>query len=172
MKAIPTKYRGYEFRSRLEARWAYLFDVAGVEWRYEPEAYDLGDGDHYLPDFFLPLKPDHWRRKEFEDPGYWIEIKGRRPNDREIRMMHKLCVGSKHHGYIFWGDPGENDPVSCSLEGRVGLPWNNDFTIGLGASVIFCDCREGFASYENVVGFIAKSRQAKFDHGLTPGPRV
>ena len=53
MKAIQTEYKGYLFRSRLEARWAVFFDACGVHWEYEPEGYDLGDGIYYLPDFLL-----------------------------------------------------------------------------------------------------------------------
>ena len=53
MKAIQTEYKGYLFRSRLEARWAVFFDACGVRWEYEPEGYDLGDGIYYLPDFLF-----------------------------------------------------------------------------------------------------------------------
>lgn len=41
IKAIETEYKGYRFRSRLEARWAVFFDALGVEWVYEPEGFDL-----------------------------------------------------------------------------------------------------------------------------------
>ena len=74
IKAIETRYKGYRFRSRLEARWAVFFDALGIEWEYEKEGYDLGEAGWYLPDFWLPsLKlyieikptsyaydPDHW----------------------------------------------------------------------------------------------------------------
>jgi hypothetical protein len=30
--AIPTRYKGYHFRSRLEARWAVFFDALGIKW--------------------------------------------------------------------------------------------------------------------------------------------
>ncbi len=53
LKAIETEYKGYRFRSRLEARWAVFFDACGVQWEYEPEGYDLGEGIYYLPDFLL-----------------------------------------------------------------------------------------------------------------------
>ncbi len=53
LKAIQTEYKGYRFRSRLEARWAVFFDACGVDWEYEPEGYDLGGGLQYLPDFLL-----------------------------------------------------------------------------------------------------------------------
>jgi hypothetical protein len=46
--AIPTMYRGIQFRSRLEARWAIFFDL--VEWRWEYEPIDLSG---WVPDFAL-----------------------------------------------------------------------------------------------------------------------
>lgn len=50
IKAIETVYRGYRFRSRLEARWAVFFDALGLEWEYEPEGFDLTDAylDHLI----------------------------------------------------------------------------------------------------------------------------
>src|SRR5699024_1000503 len=54
MKAIQTKYNGYHFRSRLEARWAIFFDALGIRYEYEAEGYVLEDGKYYLPDFWLP----------------------------------------------------------------------------------------------------------------------
>lgn len=48
MNAIPTKYAGVQFRSRLEARWAAFFDL--LEWKWEYEPFDL---DGYIPDFVL-----------------------------------------------------------------------------------------------------------------------
>jgi hypothetical protein len=44
MRAIETKYKGYRFRSRLEAKWAVYYDAIGLKWR-------LGDvplGDRLL----------------------------------------------------------------------------------------------------------------------------
>lgn len=51
--AIPTEYKGYRFRSRLEARWAVFFDVCRVKWEYEPGGFILPYGQFYLPDFLL-----------------------------------------------------------------------------------------------------------------------
>lgn len=48
IKAIPTRYAGTQFRSRLEARWAAFFDLCGWSWDYEP--IDL---DGWCPDFLL-----------------------------------------------------------------------------------------------------------------------
>jgi hypothetical protein len=50
LSAIPTEYAGVNFRSRLEAKWAAMFDLLEWEWEYEP--FDL---DGYIPDFVLKL---------------------------------------------------------------------------------------------------------------------
>jgi hypothetical protein len=56
MKPIETVYKGYRFRSRLEARWACFFDAMGFGWTYEPEGFVLADGTRYLPDFLIDDK--------------------------------------------------------------------------------------------------------------------
>jgi len=49
-----TVYRGVEFKSKCEARWAALFDLLGLEWDYEPNGSDtfpdflVKDGDELL----------------------------------------------------------------------------------------------------------------------------
>ncbi len=48
MHAIPTVYRGIEYRSRLEARWAAFFTEIGWRHTYEPF-----DGNGYIPDFLI-----------------------------------------------------------------------------------------------------------------------
>lgn len=34
---IPTRYKGYRFRSRLEARWAIFFDGLQLNWEFEAQ---------------------------------------------------------------------------------------------------------------------------------------
>lgn len=68
MQAIETEYRGYRFRSRLEARWAVYLDAIGWPWEFEPEGFELSQGLRYLPDFHV------------SDPcgvlsPWWLEIK-------------------------------------------------------------------------------------------------
>jgi hypothetical protein len=46
IKAIPNVYKGVNFRSRLEARWAAFFDLNRWQWDYEPI-----DIDGWCPDF-------------------------------------------------------------------------------------------------------------------------
>ena len=49
IKAIETRYNGYRFRSRLEARWAVFFDACGIDYKYEDQGYLLEEGLPYLP---------------------------------------------------------------------------------------------------------------------------
>lgn len=53
--AIPTRYLGIQFRSRLEARWAAFFSLVGWRWRYEP--IDLAG---YIPDFIVNHPSTDW----------------------------------------------------------------------------------------------------------------
>jgi hypothetical protein len=62
-RAIPTRYRGILFRSKLEADWAITMDALAVAWDYEPEGRYWGDV-YYAPDFWLP------------DAEQWFEVKG------------------------------------------------------------------------------------------------
>jgi hypothetical protein len=71
LKAIDTKFEGYLFRSRLEARWAVFFSEIGLRYEYEKEGFKLEDGSWYLPDFYLPsihswleVKPDSFSETE------------------------------------------------------------------------------------------------------------
>lgn len=52
--AIPTRYAGVLFRSRLEARYAAFFDLAGWAWEYEP--FDLPG---WVPDFLVRFPCGH-----------------------------------------------------------------------------------------------------------------
>lgn len=114
IRAIETRYRGYRFRSRLEARWAVFFDALEIRWDYEPEGFELGGGAMYLPDFFL-----HSRQHSRPGSGYWVEIKGQEPTAREIESMRQLCMRSDHNGYIFSGLPAERRWVFVHRSGNM-----------------------------------------------------
>jgi hypothetical protein len=100
MQAITTKFCGYRFRSRLEARWAVFFDALGLNWTYEPEGFNL-DGDWYLPDFWI------------EDWQSWVEIKAenvkaasmRHPGDFAWILCNKLADLSGKRVLLIQGQP-------------------------------------------------------------------
>jgi hypothetical protein len=77
IKAIPTIYKGVQFRSRLEATWAAFFDLINIQWEYEPPHISF---NKWIPDFVLlgnkkpnilvEVKPIiHY--KEFDDFIVW-----------------------------------------------------------------------------------------------------
>lgn len=121
IKAIETVYRGYRFRSRLEARWAVFFDTLHIDFDYEPEGYDLAEAGYYLPDFYLPdlrlwveVKPheaDHnekWKAKSFaEQLGQNIAIlQGRitAPTMTYFEGIPMLLESSTYEATIFYGN--------------------------------------------------------------------
>jgi hypothetical protein len=79
MRPIETLYRGYRFRSRLEARWAVFFQTLGVPWLYEPEGFTLPSGKYYLPDFRLRL---------FYPEAFWVEVK---PTGGDTSLFEEFC---------------------------------------------------------------------------------
>lgn len=114
MRAIQTEWRGYNFRSRLEARYAVLFEDAGLEWRYEVQGFELNDGRRYLPDFYLP------------DLDLYVEIKGVEPDPEVERLLRDftrpiiLMVGLPDFGSrLFDGIRGKLFTYSTSEIGRM-----------------------------------------------------
>ena len=82
IKAIDTYYKGYKFRSRLEARWAVFFDSLDIKWEYEKEGFHLGQGINYLPDFWLP------------EVNMWAEVKPEEFNEIELLKARLLAKQS------------------------------------------------------------------------------
>lgn len=88
IKPIETEYKGYLFRSRLEARWAVFFDACGVDWDYEEEAYSLGEGLNYLPDFVLH-NVYLTNSGKYED--VYVEVKGVM-NDKDAEKIKRFAM--------------------------------------------------------------------------------
>lgn len=117
MKGITTMYHGRRFRSRLEARWAVMFDFLG--WRYEYEPYDLKG---WIPDFalfgaeeiFVEVKP-YSTLKEFDTKKILTALGGTEKWGKEILLLGSTiweeCSSMNEAivvlGYLgeFWGDP-------------------------------------------------------------------
>ena len=117
---IETIYKGYRFRSRLEARWAVFMDACGADWEYEPEgilavsyAEQEPDFDEegnvireyptqtystcYLPDFVVhDVKHVHLGYGKSEpcyEPAYgdvYIEVKGKPTLDDVLKIKDSV----------------------------------------------------------------------------------
>lgn len=103
IKPIETVYNGYRFRSRLEARWAVLFDAAKIQYEYEPEGMeDEIFGKRYLPDFYLP---------EYDA---FVEIKAKRPGAlQEIIKAVDVCCYAKRQTLILLSNIPSCEDGSC-----------------------------------------------------------
>lgn len=90
IRALDTPYRGYVFRSRLEARWAVFLTALDIPFEYETQGYDLS-GVYYLPDFWLP------------DHNIFLEVKPYKPTVTEEYKAFKLASEMEKHVYIAFG---------------------------------------------------------------------
>ena len=84
IKPIPTKYKHYTFRSRLEARWAIFFDGMGIKWDFEKEGFIIND-TLYLPDFDLPT---------FQN-GCFVEVKPAEFSEIELEKAINLVIATQ-----------------------------------------------------------------------------
>lgn len=91
IESIPTG----RYRSRTEWRWSLVFRELGIEFKYEPQVFDLGDGQYYLPDFLVC--------------GTWIEVKGTFQSEDErataIWKLARVCEITGERGLVVVGSP-------------------------------------------------------------------
>ena len=123
--AIQTEYKGYLFRSRLEARWAVFFDACGVRWEYEPEGFVLPSGKHYLPDFLL-----HGVAGRASGDLY-VEVKGKM-TDEDAQKIYEFCGYNRmefgvENPILVVGNIPEGDNIAdienyCQDYGYYGFP--------------------------------------------------
>ena len=193
MKAIETAYRGYRFRSRLEARWAVFFDALGLKWEYEKEGFHLPGGEMYLPDFYLP------------ESKSWIEIKGGPATDKEIDkcvdFLKGKIIASEATDLIALADAKVTWGILDSIKELAGTEPSKDKVSEIASDLIACVRNrekvylfEGFADNGwfmttdgavqvapmRAIWFLAnkktsdlhsaffKARGARFEHGETP----
>lgn len=96
--AIPTMFDGVQMRSRLEARWAAVFELMGRKWQYEP--FDLNG---WIPDFM-------WEVDDALTPRPLFEVKPisrvQHPNGPPLDVTDKIesalsIVRGRHEGRIY-----------------------------------------------------------------------
>lgn len=150
IKAINTRYKGYNFRSRLEARWAVFLDTLGWSWGYEVQGYDLGVGGQgwYLPDF------------ELKDSRLWLEVKP---------VRHEWVVGEavKYNALVAAGNAQFGGQEVCSLILVEGDPLEHTAHIFEGGvDFTASDNCFGQRTYTREFRHAANcARAARFEHG-------
>lgn len=149
IRAIETKYAGCRFRSRIEARWAVFFDALRIPWEYEPQGYVIDDVA-YLPDFYLPKH------------SKYVEIKGGRPSDPEVRKVLKLAEAVRETASVtlFQGDIPRTSvlrtcgAVPCQVANTIEGVW----ALSPGVWIIRNSPHE-------VDDALERARSARFEHG-------
>jgi len=119
IKPIQTYYDGHWFRSRLEARWAVVFNALGVPYEYEPEGFDLGDGLYYLPDFRVKC---YGCRGDYKSEPFdlYIEVKGRM-DKKDAEKIRKFAGPVEKHGIACLDLSGEYKPCKYRVRGEIGV---------------------------------------------------
>lgn len=121
---LPSYYKGIQFRSRLESRWAIYFDLIGLAWQYEAEGYTTPHGN-YLPDFdcgecgLVEVKPTI-DAMLVERGKFW---------DLACMLKRKVfCVVGPPSlaGHYGWRHDGEAIEA-CSKQGEVGNIYDPTF---------------------------------------------
>lgn len=188
MKAIQTTYKGYRFRSRLEARWAVFFDAMRIPWEYEPEGYRLPDGRGYLPDFRLPrmgLLLDIKPKPGGFDGMPWIE-----EGSKEYEFYESVST-LDHPAYgVIYGTPGPTGDYSdldsyavcvgydtpylfcmCPWCGKLGVEFEGrgSRVCGSTAHGVAYDDRGHNPDHPELLIAFAAARSARFEHGEIPG---
>lgn len=127
MTGIETCYRGINFRSRLESRWACFFDECGWRWTYEP--FDLPG---WIPDFQIEgrilaeVKPftvgDEWK-SEAASIGRSLRRSGRKDEVALLGVSPRF--GDREadaYGTVFLGwitdEAGEVDSAALMFDGE------------------------------------------------------
>jgi hypothetical protein len=133
MKALETEYKGILFRSRLEARWAVLFDSFNLKWVYEPECFILSNGQKYTPDFYInemnlyiEIKPNFdWMNNEYHFNRYKLF-------DRDLLILSDTYTGfyvnKLYHNYE--NERIENDVVFIPNNNKYGNFWFTGNNLG------------------------------------------
>lgn len=180
IKPIETQYDGYKFRSRLEARWAVFFNTLNVEYLYEPEGFDLGNGLYYLPDFKVQC---YGTRGSISDKPFelWIEVKGNM-TEKDANKIYKFA---EERPILIVGNI---PPNGCSCDSNavrayerplIGpYPFNYELIDGdyfaaypaasNGKFFLWGDDSNYIWNVEEVEKAYDTARQARFEHGEKP----
>jgi len=171
MQAIETEWKGYRFRSRLEARWAVFFEELDLSWDYEVQGYEFKDGTKYLPDFWLP------------QVSMWAEVKGGGFTHEEMRkaiLLAKkteypcLLLNSTPQNRAYKGVHPEMPSTPRSYILSYHPPKNYPSTEGRLFCCPGCTCHEyrerGCESCrrQDTERAVKAARSARFEHGESP----
>ncbi len=118
IKAIPTEFRGNNYRSRLEAAWAQWLYEHKFNFQYEQRKFKLKGNIWYLPDFYIP------------ETRTFIEVKG---NMERIHKPYALTQQLKQESPQ-WPDGG----TMLLLAGPVGTFYNIEQPYYMGFRYTLC----------------------------------
>jgi len=183
MKVIETRFDGYNFRSRLEARYAVFFKYLRTPYEYEKEGYKL-NGGLYLPDFFLPevsLRNERYKSQAGFENGVWFEAKGRSHTDKEFKLCEMLgeytripvilCEGLPDYTnslkmFEFWPSWDQGMCfMKCFRCNKIKI----EFLESSYSNCSFCGHDEdSMWEHSDILSAEINAKSARFEHGVSP----
>lgn len=186
---LETRYAGYRFRSRIEARWAVFFTRLGLDWQYEEQGFHVGPyGQRYLPDFYLPaqalyveVKPAFADQVDPEGVKLWERFAGEVatawPTDRAAIFCGRIPDAEKvAEAGPEWSGRWYDDGIYITGDCRYAwcaCPSGKHFDIQFEArgGRILCGCarilddRYHTGNHPIILNAYAAARTARFEHG-------
>lgn len=172
IKPIETRYNGFRFRSRLEARWAIFFDFVGLRYEYEIEGFEI-NGIRYLPDFYIPSL------------DRWFEIKAKPLTSSEMKKCEEFCFNKDNENIKYsvligtpdavkfkdyfgiieyvWEWPSDNYPENCRFPVPSELYTKEYYSRFMKGVWIVPNVTE-----DELMMAVTAARQARFEYGETP----
>jgi hypothetical protein len=164
VRPIETIYKGFRFRSRLEARWAVFLDNAfSNRWVYEEQGFRLSKDIYYLPDFvvysdkyppmFLEIKPLTQLPSlcfEFDQP-YSAPINDQLPVE-VIQLDLLVKATNAGLGFVVYGDPYA---VLAERDTSIEVHTHRGPRAG---------CLSYWRANDDLIDAAVKSRGARFEH--------
>jgi len=189
LTALETRYAGYRFRSRIEARWAVFFTRLGLDWQYEPQGFKVGSEQlPYLPDFYLPVQGLYVEVK----PAFADQVDPEGVRRWEAFAGEVVTTWTSERAAIFCGRIPDPDKVTES-----GPPWSGkwyddgiyitgdcnyswcacptgqhfDIQFEARGGRILCGCKRVYddryhgGDDQRILNAYAAARSARFEHG-------
>ena len=138
-----------------------------MEWKYEPQGYELESYGCYLPDFKLPnLEGLLTQTAPARDPGLWVEVKGGEPTKDELGKIRALARKTPLPSAVVCGVQDESDawlyphgggqPMKTTTVNLLSYLMAHNFR-----NALYGECLEAESA-------LKKGRSARFEHGEKP----
>lgn len=121
----PTTYKGVDFRSLTEARFALVLDELQIPYQYESITFNRPGGSRYMPDFFLP---DQQLMIEIK-PAYPLVEEEQKCEEMSAAGFRIVCMYGERIGVLPLGYEQKKRNYAHK-DGMRGIAWHRGEKLG------------------------------------------